>query len=220
MAKNLFTVSGPPAKRDAGWPFECFWWTFLLSQITAKHLNFPAKEPWARSNCLPWKLQLDPNEARVSNLLTWYLAMPPPSKKHSLSPCGCQLVPLGSAVLSLWWSLGCSCPGRLPRRWWAQSCRMNQALPRLVRSLGPFLAQVLLVVWRGDLLPWLLCPHQPFLPAIGTVKHPRDSSFKAMSELPPCRNTGRLLSQLLVLHWRVAFYWRFSRRWYKWSGSC
>ena len=65
---------------------------------------------------------------------------------------------------------------------------MSQALPRAGPVLGPFLARVLLVVQRGVLLPWLLCPHWPFLPAIGTVKHPRDSSFKAVSELPPCRN--------------------------------
>ena len=65
MAKNLFTVSDPPAKRDAGWPLECFWRAFLLSQIMAMHLNLPAKEPQARSNCLPWKLQLDPNEASL-----------------------------------------------------------------------------------------------------------------------------------------------------------
>ena len=65
---------------------------------------------------------------------------------------------------------------------------MSQALPRAGPVLGPFLARVLLVVRRGVLLPWLLCPHRPFLPAIGTVKHPRDSSFKAMSALPPCRN--------------------------------
>ena len=32
---------------------NAFWRAFLLSQITAKHLNFPAKEPRARSNCLP-----------------------------------------------------------------------------------------------------------------------------------------------------------------------
>ena len=56
---------------------------------------------------------------------------------------------------------------------------MSQALPRAGLVLGPFLARVLLVVRRGVL--W------PFLPAIGTVKHPRDSSFKAVSELPPCR---------------------------------
>ena len=43
----------------------------------------------------------------------------------------------------------------------------------------PFLARLLLVVRRGVLLPWLLCPHRPFLPAIGTVKHPRD--------IPPSR---------------------------------
>ena len=45
--------------------------------------------------------------------------------------------------------------------------------------LGSFLARVLLVVRRDVLLPWLLCPHRPFLPAIGTVKHPRD--------IPPSR---------------------------------
>ena len=47
-------------------------------------------------------------------------------------------------------------------------------------------------------LPSLAIP-----PAIGTVKHPRDSSFKAVPELPPCRNARTLLC---ILHWRVAFY--------------
>ena len=56
---------------------------------------------------------------------------------------------------------------------------MSQVLPRAGLVLGPFLARVLLVVQRRVLLPWLLCPHQPFLPAIGTVKHPRD--------IPPSR---------------------------------
>ena len=70
------------------------------TQITAMHLNLPAKEPWARSNCLPWKLQLDPYEASLKLTdLFWQCLLSP--EKHSLSPCGCQLVPLGSAVLAM-----------------------------------------------------------------------------------------------------------------------
>ena len=65
MAKNLFTVPGPPTKRDASWLLECLWHTSLLSQIMAMHLNLPAKDPQAGSNCLPWKLQLDTNEASL-----------------------------------------------------------------------------------------------------------------------------------------------------------
>ena len=56
---------------------------------------------------------------------------------------------------------------------------MSQALPCTGPVLGPFLAWVLLAVQRRVLLPWLLCPHWPFLPAIGTVKHPRN--------IPPSR---------------------------------
>ena len=81
---------------------------------------------------------------------------------------------------------------------------MNQMLPCTGPVLGPFLERVLLVVQRGVLLPWLLCPHRPFLPAIGSVKHPRDSfPFKAVSELPPCHNARTLLG--VGLHWHVPF---------------
>ena len=57
--------------------------------------------------------------------------------------------------------------------------RHEPSAPPAGLVLGPFLARVLLVVRRDVLLPWLLCPHRPFSPAIGTVKHPR--------EIPPSR---------------------------------
>ena len=57
--------------------------------------------------------------------------------------------------------------------------RHEPSAPPAGPVLGPFLARVLLVVQRDVLLPWLLCPHRPFSPAIGTVKHPR--------EIPPSR---------------------------------
>ena len=54
MAKNLFTVSGPPLPREMPADhLNAFGVPYLLSQITAKHLNLPTKEPRARSNCLP-----------------------------------------------------------------------------------------------------------------------------------------------------------------------
>ena len=65
MAKNLFYVSDPPPREMPADHLNAFGTPYLLSQITAKHLNFPTKEPRARSNCLPWKLQLDPNEASL-----------------------------------------------------------------------------------------------------------------------------------------------------------
>ena len=43
----------------------------------------------------------------------------------------------------------------------------------------------------------------PAFSAIGTVKHPCDSSSKAVSELPPCHNVKELLC--VGLHWHVPF---------------
>ena len=95
-------------------------------------------------------------------------------EKHSLSPCGCQLVSLGSAVLAmtvLWMQL--SWP---PSRQVMSTILPHEpSVPLAGLVLGPFLTRVLLVVRRDVLLPWLLCPHRPFSPAIGTVKHPCDS---------------------------------------------
>ena len=53
MAKNLLYVSDPLPRGMPADHLNAFGVPYLLSQITAKHLNLPAKEPRARSNCLP-----------------------------------------------------------------------------------------------------------------------------------------------------------------------
>ena len=52
MAKTS-SLSRVPLPREMPLTTLMLWRTFLLSQIMAMHLNLPAKEPWARSNCLP-----------------------------------------------------------------------------------------------------------------------------------------------------------------------
>ena len=153
------------------------WRASLLSQIMAKHLNLPVKDPWAGSSCLPWKLLLDPNEVslkltdlifgnvssfREASLISMWLSV-----SATWLCCTHFDGPLDAVVLAAF-----------PCRWWAQCCHMNQMLPYTGPVLGPFLEQVLLVVQKGFLLPWLLCTHRPFSPAIGTVKHPHNSSFQ------------------------------------------
>ena len=49
MAKNLFVVSGPPAKRDAGWPLEC-----LLARLSIVSDNGHAFE-FARQRAMGWE---------------------------------------------------------------------------------------------------------------------------------------------------------------------